>query len=808
MSTPDRDREARDAELPEELASPYSAPILEANLKALLTRAYKPALPSEAFRAHLTRLVAARAAELRVERSAPRSPRRFASPRRILLAAAVLLGVALGFHFTQRRQTERDPLRAILERGAVALRFERTAPWSERSAAEARDGLRFEGSFAELATPPEANALLLTERGRLELAVSTHASLEQLTEPLFTLELRRGRAVFRDALGTREFSVPGRYELASRELARGERVERAGGAAEDESTPPPPPAAAPTPSEHLLRARVLDAETREPLAACTVTLARLDEHGDVTPPERRFESLVEGVFELAAPASRRLSVRVRAEGYAAARRDLAWPRPTSGADEAAEELLEFALDRGSAARGRVIDADTGAPLAGALVFSETDAPQPQVSASARALPASLRAVRTDEDGRFELAHLSTGRQLLRALHEERAAGWSAPFDHAPWKPMPELVIALGGGGGIRGEVRRANGEPWAASFVVATRFDFERVHPCGLFATAVSDGRGRFELARLPAGHYLLLHFGGLPGERVRPLDFVQLRVETGHIARAVLGGPASEDALRGVLRDASGAGLANATLTFVEGDGDIEKGWPMAFCDAAGRFALREAPAGAFRAYATLDEGTTLIYCGTLRHDPHAPVEHELSLRALGFRGHVRFEDGRPIANALVVVEERQPDGSVSFAGKTSADESGAYELLGFPPGEYRAIAYAVRATHGQESSGWTQLLPGEMRELDFKLWPGSTLHIEVVDATGAPIDAAQVFLENAEGSTVAFAPFQQTDPSGVFVARGCSPGTWTARAAKTGYARSTPQRVDVRVGEPARVRLVLEAR
>jgi hypothetical protein len=233
-----------------------------------------------------------------------------------------------------------------------------------------------------------------------------------------------------------------------------------------------------------------------------------------------------------------------------------------------------------------------------------------------------------------------------------------------------------------------------------------------------------------------------------------------------------------------------------------------MAFCDESGRFILREAPAGEFRAYATNDEGRSLIYCGTLRHDPRSPVEHVLTTSELGFRGHVRFDDGQPIANALVVVEERLADGSVAFAGKSAADESGAYELRGLPPGEYRAVAYAVRATHGQESSAWTRLLPGELRELDFKLWPGSTLSVEVVDAEGTPLPSAQIFLENAEGSTVAFAPFQQTDPRGVFVARGCSPGTWTARAAKKGFAPSTPQRVEVRIGEPARVRLVLTPR
>ena len=262
------------------------------------------------------------------------------------------------------------------------------------------------------------------------------------------------------------------------------------------------------------------------------------------------------------------------------------------------------------------------------------------------------------------------------------------------------------------------------------------------------------------------------------------------------------------MLRDARGAGHAFATLTFVEGDGDIEKGWPMAFCDEDGRFVLREAPAGEFRAYATNDEGRSLLSCGTLRHDPRAPIEHVLTTSELGFRGHVRFDDGQPIANALVVFEERLPNGSVAFAGKSAADESGAYELRGLPAGEYRAVAYAGRASHGQESSAWTRLLPGEMRELDFKLWPGSTLRVEVVDAQGTPLPSAQIFLENAEGSTVAFAPFQQTDPRGVFVARGCSPGTWTARAAKKGFGPSTPQRVEVRIGEPARVRLVLTPR
>jgi hypothetical protein len=725
----------------------------------------------------------------------------------MLLAAAVLLGTALGLYVAWNRGEERDALQVILERGAVAVRFERTAPWSERDAADARAGLALSDNFIEVATPPTTSALVLAEPARFELAELSHAAIERVSEETFALELWRGRAVFRDALGAREFFAPARHELTLRTLAQSARVERTGEAAAPQSASSPVDPNA-TAGPLLLRGRVLDAETREPLSACTVTLIDLADHDDVHPPEKRFAELEDGVFAIQPPEARRLSVRVRAEGYALARREISWPRPAEIARDPANERLEFLLERGSAVRGRVIDAETGAPLAEALVFSETDAHVSQVPNSLDAVPAGLRGVRTDADGRFELPHLSTGRQILRAMYAQRAPAWSASFDHAPWLPTPELVIALGAGGSIEGVVRRANGEPWASSLVIATRFDFEGQHPCGLFASASSDGNGAFALPRLPSGHYLLLHLGGVTNQRARPRDFVQVRVESGRVTRAVLGGPPTPDALRGVLRDARGAGHAFATLTFVEGDGDIEKGWPMAFCDADGRFVLREAPAGEFRAYATNDEGRSLLYCGTLRHDPRAPIEHVLTTSELGFRGHVRFDDGQPIANALVVFEERLPNGSVAFAGKSAADESGAYELRGLPAGEYRAVAYAGRASHGQESSAWTRLLPGEMRELDFKLWPGSTLRVEVVDAQGTPLPSAQIFLENAEGSTVAFAPFQQTDPRGVFVARGCSPGTWTARAAKRGFAPSTPQRVDVRIGEPARVRLVLTPR
>ena len=223
--------------------------------------------------------------------------------------------------------------------------------------------------------------------------------------------------------------------------------------------------------------------------------------------------------------------------------------------------VELALEPALPVLGRVLDARTGAPLAGASVslwtFAEEDvvttgpdgsfrhprfparAPAQQIAARARGYGTSVRCLRIGEDGAWKLSARHAGESSLRG-------------SGTPWielELVPELVV--------RGRAVDASGAPLAGAHV--TIEGFQRVLPSVASrdaAAAECGADGSFELGGLRSdlGHALTLEAPGLTCE---PLELAATSgvLELGALVLA----PATF--LSGVVLDPAGVPVAEAEV-------------------------------------------------------------------------------------------------------------------------------------------------------------------------------------------------------------------------------------------------------
>lgn len=172
---------------------------------------------------------------------------------------------------------------------------------------------------------------------------------------------------------------------------------------------------------------------------------------------------------------------------------------------AEEKRLEIPVVRGAVTRGIVRDASTGHPIAGAVVSRD---------------PGWLSCVRTDANGRFELASIHSAAGLRYWV---QARGWAPAQGEVAFGASAEVEIRLSRGAVVTGRVLGANGEPMAGShgFLAAA----ERAAAPGIAfdrRLLQIDHDGRFEVTcLLPGEPYWLLVRAPAHGAVVRALPRV-----------------------------------------------------------------------------------------------------------------------------------------------------------------------------------------------------------------------------------------------------------------------------------------------
>jgi len=694
--------------------------IYERNLAALLRRAYVPQRPSAELRARVLALAELRCAESGARAALPRAPRPAGIPARVrwALAAGLLALLAFGAWQWIRRDAS-DPARRA---GADAIAH--GAPSTGES--QSSDG-------------PPANP----EREPRSLVRSGESESEHAAQ--------------REAL---DLPVP---ETGSDSSA---------GSSSGSSTGA---GASARPNE--LRGSVRSAASGAALESLELVLLREVELPRVSDPEDHVLNTPGGAFALADVEPGTYRIFARAEGHATLRLGpLQLPLPAAADGSAGR--LELALPEGGTLRGRLLRAEDGEPIAGALVFSEVDCPEQVLCARPDEIDVrGVRAVHSAADGSFTLRTLGPGPQRVRAVAAGRSPALSAVVELANRAELELEPLVLSAGARIAGTVHDESGRPQARAFVLASQMSVATELERMAYDYALTDEQGRYEIAHLPAGEWIVLL-----ADRPELLQEGQLRAMSPVGLRAdgearIDFGAQRLNALSGRVYGADGRALGPMALMVQPVEAIGARDWISAGVDAEGRYALQAVRPGRYLVYVGKRLGPNFTQVGELVVPASGDLVHDLHLDELHLAGRVLAKDASANASpprALLVLERRRADGSAEFAGRDMATGDGSYRFDFLAPGQYRVTAYTLGGELAAERSAWSEVREsGAPARVDFALVRGGQLVVRVRGADGKPLAGARVHLIAPDGEPMEFTEDSLTDANGELRAN-AQAGAW----------------------------------
>ena len=379
-----------------------------------------------------------------------------------------------------------------------------------------------------------------------------------------------------------------------------------------------------------VRGRVVDEEGRGIEGARVFLGASRDD--DPEDAEDEGETDETGAFEVRARPSV-FDLTARAPGFV----------DGYGLARAGGEPVTLTLARGAVVEGRVVRADTGAPVPGAEVSPE--------GACRRRAP-----VRADAEGRFRMEGVERGSCRLVARAPGLYGRPPASISPEPGEPRPAVSIALHPAAELRGRLELApTGAACPGGEVLLSTGDEH--------AAATADDEGLVYFPALPPGHYqALLTCAGHAEHRAGPL------LDVGADAQSITFTIQSDLGVRGVLVDEAGEMVRSVLLVAAERHGEPDK--PIAWAAIRnGRFELRGLEAGTYDLFAA----PTLSWPPDVARPPAVTVtvaaggpDPEVRLASPRFHhleGHVVDQEGQPVRGARVDVVRRKERGSESWA-------------------------------------------------------------------------------------------------------------------------------------------------
>jgi len=402
-----------------------------------------------------------------------------------------------------------------------------------------------------------------------------------------------------------------------------------------------------------------------------------------------------------------------------------WGRAVFFPGEAAPRTVVLAPPRW--VTGRVLDAASRRPLAGALVWTEA------------------AAVRTGADGTFRLAAgrrrdlaiaavaAEHGRRTLVLPQEEGSVTLALPpagalVESGNLERRRRLPAAAPAARVLTGRVVGPAGRPVAGAWVEAARSQ-----------DAETDGDGRFRLAGLPSGATvsLLARAPGLRGAlTIATAGPVEIRL-------------AAAATLEGRVTDAGGHPAAGVPVLLGPRRGDPGEESPAADLVAAGSartltdddgryrldslepvrsFAAALRPGGRRLAGAVVD-----LRAGANRLDLIQPPE-------IAVTGRVLDEKGAPVAAARVFLEGAEPEDR--WLVIAAAD--GAFRLAGIPDGDYRLSVFAKGLAQPEPQD--VRVAGAPVQGIELRLGRGVTITGKLTGIETAELNGLMILAEEAE--------------------------------------------------------------
>jgi hypothetical protein len=543
-----------------------------------------------------------------------------------------------------------------------------------------------------------------------------------------------------------------------------------------------------------VRGRVLlgaEGESPFPGAAVQAALAESGPAG-FDAPLLATPSGPDGAFSLPGVPDAPLRVRAAAPGHASAAVDV----PAGSKDAITLRLLPAAH-----VSGRVLDRETRAPVAGAVVSWGKS-----VSST------------TGPDGAFRLGAVPHGGADLAV----RAPGYARRNHRVDLPPTGRdgVEILLRPGASIAGTVFGADGKPCAgANLDVATVFDAPMTGEMAIpfdVDGAVSKEDGTYVVNGLPAGRKLR----------------VSARTE-GCMSTPVAAGPLEKGATEeGV--DLRLEPAAAVLVTVVDGKGSPVAGASVSAVPAAGE--ENRAAARFLNVRVTSDRAEALTdEAGVARLRPVAPGAHRVRARKQDYRGaeapllagagaespvtlvldagqvlagRVVDGDGAPVAGATVTAQRFGGGANVSERRTTLEDGTfrvGGIEGKGFMLRAEKA-GFVPTSLNGQEAG---------RDPVTVVLQKGGAVFGVVTDAEGAPVARFRVLSRRAGDRPVNPMDWQRfaaaqggqefEDPQGKYRIEGLEPGAWSLEARADGRAPGRVEGVAVEAGKDTAADMVL---
>lgn len=327
-------------------------------------------------------------------------------------------------------------------------------------------------------------------------------------------------------------------------------------------------------------------------------------------------------------------------------------------------------------------------------------------------------------------------------------------------------------GTIEGQLLNGDGTPYEGAQITAYRLGEKKTWK----QVADTDKEGRFRLADLPPGRYLLRHgpkpkpepktddpfgdlFKGLFEDALGPALAAQnnpdvVMVEAGRTVRKDIRLP--KHALVGFVLTQGGKPLAGAEIELFRVDADNKPGWTVTVgekrsprTDSKGVVALGEIDEGRYAVKFMI--GQWEVYGGVHEVKGSDPHSFPVDLGQYSVRVKVLDASGNPVPEADVTVSwgKTEDDWSWDFVRPRDMKEIPGRDGVFRIPFVREGKVHAWVNGPGDSTGGCEGVEVGPKSpdpEATVRLDPTATLVIRVVDARGKPVPGVHVRIENAD--------------------------------------------------------------
>ncbi len=514
----------------------------------------------------------------------------------------------------------------------------------------------------------------------------------------------------------------------------------------------------------------------------------------------------------------------------------------------------ISMRQGGSLRGVVQDQE-GAPIAGASVMAfdssvergrEFGRPRDpsklptRIPRFSQGLPPALLgyaaglglladdAVRTKQDGTFELTSIAPGSISVVAFHPDFAAGHSPEFELEVGESVDDVLVELTSGAGVYGTVKDRRGRPVVGSMVVAmspARFAGKRARSAGggLYQ-AQTDLEGAYEIEHMVGGSFFIVSMRG--DEALNPLsffstlDFDLMTVPADKRVRFDI----IDESLGGtrvfgrVLEAGAPVARGNINAICWEGENVLGVDWKLARIDSQGGYEFEGLAPGEYQFQL---EGLAQRVKLTVEIPDQSEYHLDLELPHGVVEGRVVDDTtGEPVARATVYLrptDEVEADSMIaSLIRKSgqlhidSTDAEGVFSFGSLGEGEYE-LHVNPRGAKGSQPLASSEperffLALNEVRSgVEVRLRSAAQLTGTVRDESGAPIEGARVTCMRSDEADVK-PERTRSEAGGSFRITGLSVGEHSVFVSAPGYADSRSDGVQVVVGEGAPLDVRLE--